>query len=1466
MIKQQDTGTAGPRRRGGSGRTALMLSAGTLAMICAQPALAQVLPTGGVVTVGDASIGSTGAGNVTVTQNSDRVLIDWDSFDIGSGGSVHFDMDATDIAVNRDNAGDPSEIYGTLTGDGMIMILNPNGVLFGAGANVNVGSLVATSASLADVSSNLLSFTGAAGAVTVAAGATITVADAGLAAFVAPSVANNGVITATAGHVFLGGAEGFTLDLANDGLLELTVPTASPLVQNHGDIFAAGGRIQMSAAAASALVGAVINVEGVLSVATASSDDGVIVLEAAGNDIEVSGDLLAEGDIDFVARRVFGAGDVDVDDGALSLNIDPDGADTTGETLIADALGVIGVVAEGTTLNLGAGAYAAGANVTASNVTIDGHDEATILVDGTPLAGLTISGDDVTVRNLNITGPVVGDHRVVDWGAELSTVGIVVNNGAENATLTGNAITNIRTGIRLDGRANAGAEVSGNYIENTKGAILVQYTDGAGLDIFDNSQGPLGNEWGVVLNLNSGTPLNQHATTAAQANIISLSQGNNGMTVMDRGYAWSNRSHVWVDDDSSVTPADDFNYGNGLGNERQALHTVQAGVIAVAAGGTVIVNDGTYVFTSTLNIDKSLSLIGESMNGVFFDGTAIAGYGMEINADNVTLANFTFQGNNASTASSHYGIKVQPDTGDASDRVYDFTIRDVAIQGWGGTELDLNGVVGALIDGVVADGQGTKGVGIALTDSADVTIVNSATLNNLWGSVALYQTNRYYDQQVDNITIDADLNSFAEDIGVFAQSYSDIGLEIGDLNLTGFDFVVRNTGHRSNGDEFTFFRTDLDDAAAFALGLGAAETSSIEGWSGTDYTNVFTVVNGLTIGAAIRDVRDGGFINVGAGTYGGFGTAFGGPADLTITGAEGAIIDGAGVTGRIIDLRADGTTLSGFTIQGDGGGVGVSVSGRGVTVADNTISDVLTGVQTTTQHAAGNAVISGNTITADYGVSLQNTGNAVTGNTVNAAVEGVGLLQGANSFSGNSFTIAAGGDALNYYGSATFAGLVVSGNSVSIEGGGLQGAVDLAGTGGSVDAGAATYNETVTIRHGLTLAGAGMDETFITGGIALTGAISDLTLSGFSVSGNGGSNTVIRNGGVITGLTVDGVRIDGESVAGRFGFIGGQIGGDISITDSEFLNINGWAVFDTRSGAGTNQGSVITSAVFSGNVLDNVQGHVNFRHDIAGGPFPDVVFSNNTVTNVGDATNSFGAIFKAFNADEVTFSDNVVSDVGTSGFNPSGEAAYGAVLMVRGASRLTVTGNTFVNNNMVFAVEPNRGLPTLTTLSGNTFINNGYGLYMPGTAPAGGAVVFGAGNNFVAGADTIQHIVWRSAGALDLTGVLFDGQLAADMSLAEQFALEDLITHGVDVAGAGLATVVDGHLFVTQSSGSIQRAVDLAAAGNTVNVGAGTFGGFATAFGGPADLTIQSVDGAIIDGAGVTGRIIDLRADGTTLS
>ncbi len=71
----------------------------------------------------------------------------------------------------------------------------------------------------------------------------ITVKQAGLAALVAPQVANSGAITAKLGHVVLAGAKTATLDLYGDGLLSLDVTnqvTQTPVDKNGKAVDRAG--------------------------------------------------------------------------------------------------------------------------------------------------------------------------------------------------------------------------------------------------------------------------------------------------------------------------------------------------------------------------------------------------------------------------------------------------------------------------------------------------------------------------------------------------------------------------------------------------------------------------------------------------------------------------------------------------------------------------------------------------------------------------------------------------------------------------------------------------------------------------------------------------------------------------------------------------------------------------------------------------------------------------------------------------------------------------------------------------------------------------------------------------------------------------------------------------------------------------------------------------------------------------
>src|SRR6185503_18930550 len=177
---------------------------------------AQALPTGNAVATnsGTASVNTTGSA-MTVT-TSQRVLIDWTTFNIGNGASVQFiQPNASSIAVNRVGlGGGASAIDGTLTANGNVMLLNPNGVMFGANAVVNVAGLIASTGNINDVQfmngTLPIAITGATGGAISNQG-NITITGAGLAAFVAPSLSNSGHIVASSGRITLASAQAATL-------------------------------------------------------------------------------------------------------------------------------------------------------------------------------------------------------------------------------------------------------------------------------------------------------------------------------------------------------------------------------------------------------------------------------------------------------------------------------------------------------------------------------------------------------------------------------------------------------------------------------------------------------------------------------------------------------------------------------------------------------------------------------------------------------------------------------------------------------------------------------------------------------------------------------------------------------------------------------------------------------------------------------------------------------------------------------------------------------------------------------------------------------------------------------------------------------------------------------------------------------------------------------------------------------
>ncbi len=273
------------------------------------PVLPTALPTAPQVTVGQASVATAGR-QMVVTESTTKAAINWNSFDIGSAAGVTFvQPSATSVVLNRVLSADPSQILGELTANGIVFLINPQGLLVGRGAEVNVGGLVASSLSLSDqdfvagnwsfatpanANANANGGAGAnsgadsiaatgAGTGTVSNAGSIRVTAGGFAALLGAKVENTGSISAKLGSVTLASGDRVTLGFDDSGLLNVSVDQAAlhAMVRNGGAIVADGGRIILTAKTAGDILDAIVNNSGVLQSQSLGLKDGQVWLLAS---------------------------------------------------------------------------------------------------------------------------------------------------------------------------------------------------------------------------------------------------------------------------------------------------------------------------------------------------------------------------------------------------------------------------------------------------------------------------------------------------------------------------------------------------------------------------------------------------------------------------------------------------------------------------------------------------------------------------------------------------------------------------------------------------------------------------------------------------------------------------------------------------------------------------------------------------------------------------------------------------------------------------------------------------------------------------------------------------------------------------------------------------------------------------------------------------------------------------------
>jgi filamentous hemagglutinin family protein len=261
--------------------------------ICAAVLLAvavqdvQANPTGASVINGQASFAT--SGNTLTVTNTPGAIINWQGFSIGANEITRFaQQSAASTVLNRVVSSNPSSILGSLQSNGRVFLVNPNGIIFGAGATVDVAGLVATTLNIsnADFIAGRNNFTVVPGAQNISNAGSINAQSGGQIYLIAPNVENSGVITAPNGEILL--AAGHSVELVDTTNPNLRVNITAPAgdATNVGQLIASSGSL--------GLFGTVVRNTGTVSADSATMQGGKIVFKASQR-AEISGTVSADG-------------------------------------------------------------------------------------------------------------------------------------------------------------------------------------------------------------------------------------------------------------------------------------------------------------------------------------------------------------------------------------------------------------------------------------------------------------------------------------------------------------------------------------------------------------------------------------------------------------------------------------------------------------------------------------------------------------------------------------------------------------------------------------------------------------------------------------------------------------------------------------------------------------------------------------------------------------------------------------------------------------------------------------------------------------------------------------------------------------------------------------------------------------------------------------------------------------------
>ena len=1298
------------------------------------PSLVAALPSDGTVVGGNAEIQQMSPTQLTIQQTTDKAILNWKSFSIGSDEAVRFVQPSINsIALNRVTGIDPSVILGSLQANGRIFLLNPNGILFGAGAQIDVGGLLATTLQIRDedfmAGRYFFAQDQLKGLKSVVNQGTIHVSDHGFVVLAAPGVSNEGMIVANLGTTVLASGKTVTVDLMGDGLINYALSgkvldqvmgvdgkPLSSAVSNTGTIQADGGHIILQAKASGDIFSSVVNQSGVIRARSLVNQEGVVLLDGGDSGlVQVAGALDASGlSIEQKGGQVSVLGrSVELRD-TTNINVSGDvgggrvlvGGNYQGQGPEPNAISTL--VAAGASINADAISQGDGGTVI---VWADGHTgyAGSISAKGGQSGG---NGGFVEVSGKN----TLGFSGRVNTSAPVGRTGTLLLDPSD-ITISNLANSNI----------SAGPTFTGTALTSNLNVTTLQTALGTNNVIVDTTS-PF---------LSAGNITVSNAVTWASANSLDL-RAHNNITV-NAGISSTGLGILRLIGNQDGIGGGNVAVNAAISSRLGGIQLSGVGVTSSVAGtitttGLANGNGGNLTITATgaVNLAGTVTATGGAAAAGNPGGNG--GIVSITGATGVTTGTVTASGSNGgagNTAGGNAGTitmtNISATTGNISTGALTARSGNAIGSGSGGTAGSItvtqnNATGGATLQtAAINTSGGTKGAGgaIQLNSASNVNVTSTITTSG--GAVIAGAT--HAGAAAGNVTITGVNRTVG---GAITASG---GVAIGTNQAGGNSGVVSSTGAGFSTTGAVNARTGA------ATGTGAGGAAGSVTLSGTTVSSGAINMSGLANGV-------GGNVTVtsttGATTLTGAMTTSGGTANAGTSGRQaGAVSVNSAGNATTTTITASGSNGNGAG-QAGGGGANVIVSSTGGNVTVGAISTIGgSGLAGNANGGNGGAV----TLDAGGAIPMITHQNITTtgGNRFGSGTAGAGgaiSIADAALLSANTTLTATGGSAgLGMGGNVTF-GSTVNGNAA-----GRTLAVNSNGTttftgevGGTQALGSLTTNATGTVQVGgnVTTTGAQTygDPLTLLGNSIMTGSTPTF---GSTVAGGGFDLTLN-----FTGTTT----INGANFANINNFATGN-GGTINLTGA--FSTTGTQTYNdvvALTGATTltssgNQAVTFNNSVNGAQALAvNTAGTTTF-----GGLIGNTTALTSLTTNTGGATAlNVGGVTttgtQTYN-DAVTLGANITLNAG-AGAITFGNTLNGAFSLAANSTGITTFSGAVGGATALISMTTNAGGTTainggaVTTSGAQTYndvVTLGANTTLTGTTPTFGSTVTGGGFN-----------------------------------------------------------------------------------------------------------------------------------------